>query len=106
MAESSQKRLRKAAEPIVTATAIAAESDSIIAELRTYGIRELKTLNRESGKSTGGEELNDFYKRAVRQIVKVHALKDSVIVVVGPGFLKEDFAEVGKSRLSEIFKDV
>ena len=100
-----KKRLRKAAEPIVTATAIAVESDSIvIAELRTYGIRELKTLSREgSGKSTGGEELNDFYKRAVRQIVKVH-IKDSVIVIIGPGFLKEDFAEVGKSRARELFK--
>lgn len=100
-----RKRLQKAAEPIVTATAIAVESDSIvIAELRTYGIRELKTLNREgSGKSTGGEELNDFYKRAVRQIVKVH-IKDSIIVIIGPGFLKEDFAEVGKSRAREIFK--
>ena len=100
-----KERLKKAAEPIVTATAIAVESDSIvIAELRTYGIRELKTLNREgSGKSTGGEELNDFYKRAVRQIVKVH-IENSVIVIVGPGFLKEDFADVAKSRATDIFK--
>ncbi len=100
-----KERLRKAAKPIVTATAIAVESDSIvIAELRTYGIRELKTLNREgSGKSTGGEELNDFYKRAIKQIIKVH-IKNSVIVIVGPGFLKEDFADVGKSKASEIFK--
>ena len=100
-----KERLKKAAEPIVTATAIAVESDSIvIAELRTYGIRELKTLNREgSGKSTGGEELSDFYKRAVRQIVKVH-IENSVIVIVGPGFLKEDFADIGKSRAREIFK--
>lgn len=99
-----KERMKKAAEPIVTATAIAIESDSIvIAELRTYGIRELKTLNRAgSGKSTGGEELNDFYVRAVKQIVKVH-VENSVIVIIGPGFLKEDFADVGKSKASEIF---
>ena len=99
-----KERMKKAAEPIVTATAIAIESDSIvIAELRTYGIRELKTLDRAgSGKSTGGEELNDFYVRAVKQIVKVH-VENSVIVIIGPGFLKEDFADVGRSKASEIF---
>ena len=57
-----KKRLREAKEPVVTAIAVAIESDSIvIAELRTYGLRELKTLNRAgSGKSTGGEELKEF----------------------------------------------
>ena len=60
-----KKRLKEAAQPTVTALAVAVESDSItIAEVRTYGIRELKTLNRAgSGKSTGGEELNAFYIR-------------------------------------------
>ena len=87
-----KKRLKEAAQPNVTALAVAVESDSItIAEIRTYGIRELKTLNRAgSGKSTGGEELNSFYLRTVKQLVDVH-IKNAIIVVIGPGFLKEDF---------------
>ena len=99
-----KKRLKEASEPIVTAVAVAIESDSIvIAELRTYGLRELKTLNRAgSGKSTGGEELKEFYLRTVKQLVDVH-IKGAIMVVVGPGFLKEDFVEVGKNEAPEIF---
>ena len=99
-----KKRLREAAEPVITAVAVAVESDSIvIAELRTYGLRELKTLNRAgSGKSTGGEELNEFYKRTVKQLVDVH-IKGAIMVVVGPGFLKEDFVDVGREEAPEIF---
>jgi protein pelota len=99
-----KKRLREAAQPVVTALAICIESDSIvIAELRTYGLRELKTLNRAgSGKATGGEELNEFYIRTVKQIVDVH-IKNSVMVVVGPGFLKDDFVIVAKKEASDIF---
>jgi len=101
-----KKRLREAAQPTVTALAVAIESDSItIAELRTYGIRELKTLNRAgSGKSTGGEELKAFYGRTVKQLVDVH-IKNAVIVVIGPGFLKEDFVAVGRDEAPQIFKE-
>ena len=101
-----KKRLKEAAQPTVTALAVAVESDSItIAEVRTYGIRELKTLNRAgSGKSTGGEELNAFYIRTVKQLVDVH-IKNAIIVVIGPGFLKEDFIGVGREEAPEIFKE-
>jgi protein pelota len=100
-----KKRLREAAQPTVTALAVAVESDSItIAELRTYGIREVKTLNRAgSGKSTGGEELKSFYSRTVEQLVDVH-IKNAIIVIIGPGFLKEDFVTVGKDEAPDIFK--
>ena len=99
-----KKRLNEAKQPVVTAVAIAIESDSIVmAELRTYGLRELKTLNRVgSGKSTGGEELRDFYSRAVKKLMDVH-IKEAILVVVGPGFLKEDFVNVGRSESPEIF---
>jgi len=100
-----KKRLKEAAQPTVTALAVAVESDSItIAEIRAYGIRELKTLNRAgSGKSTGGEELNAFYLRTVKQLVDVH-IKNAIIVVIGPGFLKEDFIAVGREEAPDIFK--
>ena len=99
-----KKRLKEAAQPAVTALAICIESDCIVvAELRTYGLRELKTLNRSgSGKSIGGEELNAFYVRTVKQIVDVH-IKNSVMVVVGPGFLKDDFVIVAKKEAPDIF---
>ena len=101
-----KKRLREAAKPSVTALAVAVESDSItIAELRTYVIRELKTLNRAgSGKSTGGEELKAFYSRTVKQLIDIH-LKNAVIVVIGSGFLKEDFIAVGREEAPDIFKE-
>ena len=43
-----------------------------MAELRTHGLRELKTLNRVGRKSSGGEELRDFYSRAVKKPMDVH----------------------------------
>ena len=55
-----------------------------------------------SGKSTGGEELKEFYLRTVKQLVDVH-IKGAIIVVVGPGFLKEDFVDVGRSEAPDIF---
>ena len=65
----------------------------------------MKTLNRAgSGKSTGGEELNAFYIRTVKQLVDVH-IKNAIIVVIGPGFLKEDFIGVGREEAPEIFKE-
>ena len=99
-----KKRLREAAQPVVTALTICIESDSIvIAELRTYGLRELKTLNRAgSGKGTGGEELKEFYIRTVKQIVDVH-IKNSIMVIIGPGFLKDDFVTVAKKEAPDIF---
>ena len=101
-----KKRLRESAKPSVTSLAVAVESDSItIAELRTYGIRELKTLNRAgSGKSTGGEELKAFYSRTVKQLIDIR-LKNAVIVVIGSGFLKEDFIAVGREEAPDIFKE-
>ena len=100
-----KKRLREAAQPTVTAVAVAVESDNItIAELRTYGIREIKTLNRAgSGKSTGGEELKAFYERTVKHLVDIH-IKNAIIVVIGPGFLKEVFLKVGRSEAPNLFK--
>ena len=99
-----KRRMKEASRPTVTALAIAIESDSIvIAELRTYGIRELKTLNRAgSGKSTGGEELKQFYIRAVKQILDVQ-IKNATIIIIGPGFLKEDFSTVAKNEAPELF---
>jgi len=99
-----KRRMKEASRPIVTALAIAIESDNIvIAELRTYGIRELKTLNRAgSGKSTGGEELKQFYIRAVKQILDVQ-IKNATIIIIGPGFLKEDFGAVAKNEAPELF---
>ena len=99
-----KRRMKEASRPTVTALAIAIESDSIvIAELRTYGIRELKTLNRAgSGKSTGGEELKQFYIRAVKQILDVQ-IKNATIIIIGPGFLKEDFSAVAKNEAPELF---
>jgi len=47
--------------------------------------------------------LKAFYSRTVKQLVDVH-IKNAIIVVIGPGFLKEDFVAVGKNDAPEIFE--
>ena len=47
--------------------------------------------------------MNAFYLRTIKQLVDVH-IKNAIIVVIGPGFLKEDFISVGREEAPDIFK--
>jgi len=64
-----KRRLREAAQPAVRALAVAVEADSVVlAEVRPYGIRELRALNRAGGKGAGGETQKAFFARVIASV--------------------------------------
>ena len=88
-----KRRLREAAQPAVRALAVAVEADSVVlAEVRSYGIRELRALNRAGGKGTGGETQKAFFARVIASVADAlgSGSAGAALIVIGPGFLKED----------------
>ena len=95
--------LREAAQPRAVALAVAVESDLLVlAELRSYGLRELKTLRRAGSKRGGGEDQTDFFARGVEQAAEALPA-GATLVLIGPGFAKEDFAVAGRAAAPEVF---
>ena len=88
-----KRRLREAAQPAVRALAVAVEADSVVlAEVRPYGIRELRALNRAGGKGAGGETQKAFFARVITSVADAlgSGSAGAALIVIGPGFLKED----------------
>ena len=95
--------LREAAQPRAVALAVAVESDLLVlAELRSYGLRELKTLRRAGSKRGGGEDQTDFFARGVEQAAEALPA-GATLVLIGPGFAKEDFVVAGRAAAPEVF---
>ena len=64
-----ERMFSKAKKASFRAVALNVETDTIVfAELRTFGLRELKTINRAGGgKRKGGEAQKSFFERGVEQ---------------------------------------
>ena len=94
----------KAKKASFRAIAINVETDAIVfAELRTFGLRELKTINRAGGgKRKGGDTQKSFFERGVEQLKEIYSSGETLIIL-GPGFPKEDFIRVCKEKDSELF---
>ena len=98
------RTFEKARKSSFRAIAINIENDAIVfAELRTFGLRELKTINRAGGgKKKGGETQKSFFERGVEQLKDVYRA-DETLIVLGPGFPKEDFIRTCKEISPELF---
>ena len=96
----------KARKSSFRAIAINIETDAIVfAELRTFGLRELKTINRAGGgKRKGGETQKSFFERGVEQLREMYSAGETLIVL-GPGFPKEDFIRACKEKNPEIVNE-
>ncbi|MCH2440478.1 MAG: hypothetical protein MK220_04020 [Candidatus Poseidoniia archaeon] len=101
-----KRRLREAAQPAVRALAVAVEADSVVlAEVRPYGIRELRALNRAGGKGAGGETQKAFFARVIASVADALGSGGTggkaALIVIGPGFLKEDLLKQARADAPE-----
>ena len=101
-----KRRLQEAAQPVVRALAVAVEADSVVlAEVRPYGIRELRSLNRAGGKGTGGATQKAFFARVCTSVADAlgNDSGGTTLIVIGPGFLKEDLLKQARADSPELW---
>jgi len=68
--------------------------EATIAVIKSFGVDEIATVYSSMQKeSTGKEDREAFYREIVEQ---VKALPTLPVIVVGPGFIKEDFIETAR----------
>jgi protein pelota len=60
--------------------------------------------SRRSGKMFESKDTEHDYFGEIISVVKTNKTKDSMIVIVGPGFTKEHFVKYGREKESEIFE--
>ncbi len=98
------QRLRDAVEGKGNAQIIAVAieyGEATVALLRSYSVEEVATIHSTSMKENPGKrEKSDLYSQVVAQ---VKAMQQLPIIVVGPGFMKDDFVREAKSIDPSLF---
>lgn len=99
------KRIREAVEGKGNAQLIAVAieyGEATVALIRSLGVDEVATIHSTSAKeSPGRREKSGFFSHIVEQ---VRALPKLPVVVVGPGFIKDDFTREARTLAPAIFK--
>lgn len=92
-------------EPIITFVALE-EDDATIAIMRQYGLKEMAHISPNiGGKMYDSEKMSreEFFEEIVKKLENVIDPEDP-LVILGPGFTKEDFFEYCKNNHSELVK--
>ncbi len=104
--DSTLERIKRAIEDSKRPTIlfVAIENDeATLAVLRQYGIQNVATIyGPSSGKMYEQKEDLSFYQEVIEK-VKQLATADVPVVVLGPGFAKEELVAEGKEKEPEVF---
>lgn len=80
------------------------QDDATVAVMRQFGVREHATIrSMRSGKQYQDKEEGDYFGEVLSKMASV-AEDGTPIVVLGPGFAKEQLMEEGRSRMPEMFR--
>lgn len=96
------QRIREALEGKKNARLIAVAveyGEAVVAVIRSFGVQEVATVSGTSAKEGEGNE-NSFYEEVVKV---VRTLPRLPIIVVGPGFIKEDFVKKARELEPKLF---
>ena len=81
------------------------DDTSTIAVLRQSGVQWITDIDsRRSGKMFESKDTEHEYFGEIISVVKTNKTKDSIIVIVGPGFTKEHFIKYGREKEPQIFE--
>jgi len=101
-----QEAVEATKRPLVTFLAIE-DGNALIAKLHHYGVREVVNLDHtipgKQYKSTRNEKV-EFYKEVLAALLEYKA-EDEPLIVIGPGFAKEEFLKMGREKEPELFKN-
>ena len=81
------------------------DDTSTIAVLRQSGVQWITDIDsRRSGKMFESKDTEHEYFGEIISVVKTNKTKDTIIVIVGPGFTKEHLVKYGREKEPEIFE--
>lgn len=103
--ERLKEAVERSQEPIITFVALE-EADATIAIMRQYGVKEMAHLSPNmGGKMYDSERLSkeDYFDKIVKKLRTIMEPGEP-LVILGPGFTKEDFFEHCKNHHPEIVK--
>ncbi|MFQ5986861.1 MAG: mRNA surveillance protein pelota, partial [Thermoplasmata archaeon] len=106
--ESQLQRIQEAVEatekPLVTMVSLDDE-EALVAQMHQSGIREVAEIRgRSTGKMYEVDEppKEEYYGQVLE---KVRQLDPPGLIVLGPGFAREDFLQFGREREPELFRE-
>ncbi|MBS3817503.1 MAG: mRNA surveillance protein pelota [Candidatus Thermoplasmatota archaeon] len=100
-----EEAVERSEEPMITFVALE-EDDATIAIMRQYGVKEMATLSpNRGGKMYDSEQMSreDFFDEIIKKL-KTIIDPGEPLVILGPGFTKEDFFEYCKRHEPELVK--
>jgi len=100
-----KEAVERSEEPIITFVALE-ENDAVIAIMRQYGLKEMAHLAPNiGGKMYDSEKMSreDFFEMIIDKL-KMIMDPGEPLVILGPGFTKEDFFEYCKNHYPEYVK--
>ena len=81
------------------------EDTATVAVLRQSGVQWIADISsHRSGKMFESKDTEKEYIGDILSVIKQNKTKESIIVIVGPGFAKEHFVKFGKEKDPELFE--
>jgi len=81
------------------------EDEATVAVLRQSGVQWIADIgSKRSGKMYESKDTTNEYFGEIISVARTNKTKDSILVVVGPGFTKEHFVKHGKEKEPELFE--
>ncbi len=106
--ESHLRRIEEAVEaaekPVVTILSLDDEV-ALLAQMHHYGIREVAEIRAEGGGKLYGREPSkeEYFAQVLQKVRQLDASPG--LVILGPGFTREEFLQYAKEREPEAFKE-
>ncbi len=103
--ERLKEAVDRSEEPIITFVALE-EDDATIAIMRQYGLKDMARISPNiGGKMYDSEKMSreDFFDEIVKKLKTIIESGDP-LVILGPGFTKEDFFEFCKNNYPDLVK--
>ncbi|MBX8634522.1 MAG: mRNA surveillance protein pelota [Candidatus Thermoplasmatota archaeon] len=77
--------------------------EAVVALVKSFGVEEIATIQgRKSKEESAKKEKDDFYAEIISQ---VKAMPRLPVLIVGPGFIKEDFLREAREKEPSIFSE-
>ncbi len=98
--------VRATNQPLVTMLAIE-EGEATFAVVRQYGVQYVADISAQfSGKMYPSKDMRgEFYAEVLEKLMQIRG-PDSPLIILGPGFAKEEFARFAREREPAFFKNV
>ncbi|RLF49376.1 MAG: mRNA surveillance protein pelota [Thermoplasmata archaeon] len=83
------------------------DEEATIAYLHDYGVREVaRVANPNTGKMMGERDMKEYFGQVMSKVKSMSGISNAQIVLIGPGFAKEEFYTYIKEKGEGVGRDV